>query len=395
MRGTIRKEIKKDGTKTYNYLIYIGTDENGKRKYKRKRGFTSEAECEAALAEMICNLNKGVGPTDDKISVASYLDRWMDIYAKKNVKHTTYARYSTFVKQIKEYIGPIKLAKLSPMMIQKFYNDVQDDRGISNNTVIKLHRMFHEALKQAQKWQLIYTNPADLVTTPKADAINMKFWPPEEISDYLELLKNEPLYPIILLAVHTGMREDEICGLRWEDVDLLNKVIYVRNAVQRKAGEGRLVLDCVKSKNSIRPITLSDTAVQLLKGMKKKDKELKLKTKLEPNFVFHWNDCTTIEDMNTHKMITCYRPIDPHYISEKFPETIDNIKDDDGNNLIPKIRFHDLRHTHATLLRSLGVDIKIISERLGHSDVAFTIKTYTHTNVDMQRNEMKKANEYL
>jgi integrase len=393
MRGTISKHIGADGKKTYSYLVYMGIDENGKKKYKRKRGFTTESECEAALAEVITQINKGVSVTDEKITLGAYLDKWMKVYVQNKCKHTTVKRYETFTKQIKEGIGSIKLAKLGPLTIQEFYADLQANRKISNNTLIKTHRMLHCALKQAQKWQMIHVNPTDLVTLPKADPIEMKYWDPEDISYYLELMKNEFLYSLIFLAVHTGMREAELCGLRWEDVDLINKTIFVKNQVQRENGE--LVLDILKTKNSKRIITLYDITIQFLKGMKNKDKELKLKNKLEPNFVFHWQDVSTIKDKINNKIIKCYRAIDPHYVSEQFPIILDSIKNDEENTLIPKIRFHDLRHTHATLLRKLGVDVKVISERVGHSDVAFTLKTYTHVNTEMQREEVAKAEEFL
>ncbi len=393
MRGSIRKDIGKNGKVSYNYLIYLGADEEGNKKYKRKRGFEKESECEEAMIEAISQLNKGVSVSDEKITVGTYLDKWIKTYAHSNCKHTTIKRYETFVRQIKEYIGVIKLAKLSPLTIQEFYMDLQEDRGISNNTLIKTHRMFHAALKQAQKWQLIYVNPTDLVTLPKADKIEMKYWNPEYLNDYLDLLKDSSLYEIISFAVNTGLRQAELCGLRYDDVDFINKTLHVRNQIQRLNGE--LVLDSLKTKNSNRVITLFDSDIQLLKKMKNRDKELKLTTKLEPNFIFHWSDTASIKNMDTKKEFKCYRPFDPHYISEQFPEIIKSAVDEDGEVLIPLIRFHDLRHTHATMLRKLGVDIKVISERLGHSDVAFTLKTYTHVDVNMQRNEMSKAENFL
>lgn len=393
MRGTIRKDIGKNGKITYNYLIYKGADEEGNKKYKRKRGFEKESECEDAMIEAIYQLRKGVSVSDEKITVGAYLDKWMKVYVQNNCKHTTVKRYETFVKQIKEYIGFIKLVNLSPLTIQEFYTDLQEDRGISNNTLIKTHRMLHAALKQAQKWQLIYVNPTDLVTLPKADKIEMKFWNPDRVNSYIDLLKDSPLYEIIYLAVKTGLRQAELCGLRWDDIDFINKTLHVRNNVQRFNGE--LVLDTLKTKNSNRVITLTDKNIQLLKRMKSKDRELKLKNKLEPNFVFHWADITTIKNADNKKDLKCYRPYDPHYISEQFPVILSKVVDEDGETLIPSIRFHDLRHTHATTLRKLGVDIKTICERLGHSDVAFTLKTYTHVDINMQRNEMSKVEDFL
>ena len=386
MRGTIRKEIKKDGSVTWGYLVYTGVDENNKKKYKRKRGFTSQHECEAALAAFINKLNEGTIITNEKMSLSEYMDYWLETYPKANCQPATYKRYKEFAKDIKKYLGMYKLNKLNPLLVQNFYSGLKAERNLSNNTIIKIHRMFHLSLKHAQKWQLLYVNPCDLVTPPASDSIEMKYWNPEDISSYLELLKDEFLYPIIYLAVHTGLREGELCALHWSDFDQFEKTLNVSKTLQRV--DGKLIEKIPKTKKSSRIVTLFDSTTSFLKLLKKKDipkkndkkdsdKVVKFKRDEIKNndwYIFHWDDG---------------RPIDPHYVAQHFPEVLANHEE------IPIIRFHDLRHTHATLLRKLEVNAKVISERLGHADVAFTLKTYTHVNTDMQRKEVAKAEEYL
>lgn len=368
MRGSIKKE--KNGT--YTYCVYVGTDDEGKKKYKRKRGFKKQKECEAALAEVINQIEKGTLVTNEKMSVKEYMEYWLDTYPKNHCQPSTYKRYREFSNDIIKYLGSHKLSKLNPLLVQKFYEDLKSERKLSNNTIIKIHRMFHLSLKHAQKWQLIIVNPCSLVTPPPANEIEMKYWDPEDISFYLEQLKDEFLYPAIYLAVHTGLREGELCGLLWEDVDLINKTITVKKTLQRI--NGTLERKKTKTKKSNRIVTLFDSTVQLLKTMKNHDKVLKLEKGIELKYVLHWEDG---------------RPIDPHYVAQHFPDIFARYPN------IEKIRFHDLRHTHATLLRKLDVNSKVISERLGHADVAFTLKTYTHVNTDMQRNEVSKAELYL
>lgn len=372
MRGTIRKVTHNDGTHTYDYLVYTGIGEDGKKKYKRKRGFKSKSECEVALATLISELDKGTAILDDKMNVNTFMDYWLETYPKIHCQPATYKRYKEFSSDIKKYLGHLKLVKLNPLLVQKFYSDLSTERKLSNNTIIKVHRMFHLALKHAQKWQLIYVNPCDLVTPPRADKTEMKYWDPEDISDYLTILKDEFLYPYIYLATHTGLREGELCALLWENVDIINKTISIKKTLQRV--DGVLERKKVKTVKSDRVITIYDSTAKFLKEMKSKDKSLKLEMGIELKYVFHWEDG---------------RPMDPHYIAQHFPEVFDNHPN------IPKIRFHDLRHTHATLLRKLKVDAKVISERLGHADVAFTLKTYTHVNTEMQREEVSKAENYL
>lgn len=387
MRGTIEKYTQKDGAITYGYLVYIGTDDKGKKKYKRKRGFKKQQDCEAALATYIAKINEGTAITNDKMSLSKYMDYWMETYPKVKCQPSTYKRYKEFTNDIKKYLGAYKLAKVSPLIVQKFYADLKSERKLSNNTIIKIHRMFHLALKCAQKWQLLYVNPCDLVELPPSDSIEMKYWDPEDISTYLELLKDEFLYPIIYLAVHTGLREGELCALRWTDIDLMNKTLTVSKTLQRI--DGKLQTKKPKTKKSSRTVTLFDSTVQLLKTLKNIDKAKKLEKKVDLNYVFHWGDTVLIKGLNPEDDKLEYRPIDPHYVAQHFPEALANHKE------IPPIRFHDLRHTHATLLRKLKVDARIISERLGHADVAFTLKTYTHVNTEMQREEVAKAEDYL
>lgn len=367
MKGTVRK----DGS-TWGYLVYVGTDENGKKKYKRKRGFKTKKECEAALAELITQIEKGTAIINDKMTVREYIEYWLMTYPKNHCQPSTYKRYCYFANDIIKYLGTYKLTSLNPLVVQKFYEDLKTDKNNSNNTIIKLHRMFHLALKHAQKWQLLFVNPCDLVTPPPADEIEMKYWTPDEISVYLDTLKDEFLYPAIYLAVHTGLREGELSALHWEDIDLVEKTLTVNKTMQRI--DGNLELKKPKTKKSSRVVTLFDSTAKFLKAMKNKDIAEKLKYGIELNYVLHWEDG---------------RPVDPHYIAQNFPKVLAKY------DFMPKVRFHDLRHTHATLLRKVKVDAKVISERLGHADVAFTLKTYTHVNTDMQREETSKAENYL
>lgn len=367
MKGTVRKEGS-----SWGYLVYVGTDENGKKKYKRKRGFKTKKECEAALAELITQIEKGSIVTNDKMSTKEYMEYWLETYPKNNCSPSTYKRYRFFIKDIINYIGQYKLSKLNPMIIQKFYEDLMSDREISNNTVIKTHRMLHLALKHAQQWQLINNNPCDLTNPPKSTKQEMKYWQPDEINFYLETInKSEKLYYPTFLAIHTGLRVGEICALKWTDIDFINGTMKVNKTLQRV--DGKLVLKEPKTKKSSRIVTLLNSTINFLKELKKEAMERKLKYGIELDFILCWEDG---------------RPIDPHYVSQKFPKLLEKYN-------LPKIRFHDLRHTHATLLLKLGTNPKVISERLGHSTVSFTLDTYSHVNTDMQRDEVSKAENFL
>lgn len=369
----MKGSIKKDGS-TWNYLVYIGVDENGKKKYKRKRGFKTKKECEIALAKLITELEKGTNIENDNITVKEYMDYWFPLYPEKECQPATLKRYNDFRKDINKYLGNIKLQKLNPLAIQTFYKNLSVERKLSNNTIIKIHRMLHLSLKHAQQWQMIYTNPCDLVNTPKATKQEMNYWNPDKITSYLELLKESTLYPAIFLAVHTGMRAGELCGLKWGDINLKDGFLKVERTLQRI--DGKLTEKIPKTIKSKRIITLLPSTIEFLENMKSKDnnnsKIINLKYS-KNSYVLSWEDG---------------RPMDPHYLSQKFPKLLEE-------NKIPKVRFHDLRHTHATLLLKLGTNPKVISERLGHSTVSFTLDTYSHVNIDMQKEEVSKANNFL
>lgn len=371
MKGTVRKEGS-----SWCYLVYVGTDENGKKKYKRKRGFRTKKECELALAELIVKLERGTDITNDKMDVKSYMEHWFNVYPVDNCQPATIKRYSEFINDINKYLGNIKLSKLTPLLIQNFYSCLSSERKLSNNTIIKIHRMLHLALKHAQQWQLIYLNPCDLVNIPKATKKEMKYWEPENINIHLNRLKGHCLYPATFLAVHTGLRLGELCGLKWKDIDFEKGTLTVERSLQRI--NGKLAEKQPKTTKSKRIVTLLDSTLEYLC-------EIQNKT----------TNTSKIIDLKSHKTcdkyILCWedgRPMDPHYISQKFPIALEERK-------IPKIRFHDLRHTHATLLLKLGTNPKVISERLGHSTVSFTLDTYSHVNTDMQKEEVAKVKSFL
>lgn len=311
------------------------------------------------------------------MTVSDYLDYWMETYVKQKCASNTYKRYKFSVNDIKNYLGSIKLSKLNPLLIEKFYKDILDDKEISTNTLLKTHRTLHLALKHAQQWQLIHTNYCDLVNKPKEVKRDIEFWSADKVKIYLDKMKGHKFYDITYLACHTGMRIGELCGLRWENVDLKNGLITVDEQLQRI--DSKLELSPLKTTNSKRVITLYPSTIEHLKLLQNTTKIVSLENyknekKIKNDFVFHWDDG---------------RPIDPHYISQNFKDALHycGIKD--------IITFHGTRHTHATLLLKAGTNIKVISRRLGHSTVSFTMDTYVHVDQEMQKEETIKAAKFL
>ncbi len=366
MRGHIRKRGS-----TYSIVVDIGNDENGKRKQKWYSGYKTKKEAEKALADIIAKIEKGEYFEPEKMSLATYLDYWLETYAKTNVAPSTYKRYAEFAAHVKADIGRIMLPKLKPAHIQSFYS-VLLERGLSKSTVLKVHRMLHLALKHAVNWQIIISNPTDAVTPPRPDKVEMHVWDVETANKFLHDIGDTSIYIPVLLALQTGMRAGEICGLKWEDVNLKQGTLTVKQTLQRI--NGVLTVKDTKTAKSKRTIALMDYTVQALKEHKKKQNETKLmvgQTYKDQGFVCTWDDG---------------RPYDPHYVGEKFTELVYKLN-------YPQIRFHDLRHTHATMLLQQGVNPKIVSERLGHSQVSITLDTYSHVLPNMQKEAITKLDE--
>ena len=387
MKGRVIK-VKE---KSYKYIVDVGDDpKTGKRKRKSKGGFIKERDCQKALNEVLMQLQKNNYIDENKMSLADYLDYWLGTYAKLNVAPSTYVRYKLSIKDISNYIGNIALSQLKPLHIQKLYVRLLEEKKQSKCTVLKTHRTLHLALKQAIAWQMIYSNPTDFVTAPRPDKVEMKVWTNEQAKDFLNRIGGESIHIPVAIALHTGAREGEICAIKWENIDLVNKTLVIRHSLPQKKTDGELKISTTKTRKS-RTISLGTEIVNTLKTWQTKQKENKLfygNKYIKSGYVCTWEDG---------------RLISPHYVCDRFPDLIEKVNNDyrveikkpKATDLFMKIRFHDLRHTHATILLQKGVNIKVVSERLGHSKTAIDLDTYSHVLPNMQREAAQKIDEAL
>lgn len=368
MRGHVRKH----GT-GWQYTIELEPDPTtGKRRQKSKGGFNTKKECEKAMNQLIVELEKGNYFEASSITLKEYLIYWMDNYASTNVAPSTLKRYKISISDINSYLGGTLLSKLKPINIQNLYTKLLEEKQQSKSTILKTHRTLSIALKHAVNWQLINSNPCNNVQPPRPDKIDMKVWDVKAANKFLVTIKNDVIYLPVLIALQTGLREGELCALKWENVDLTSKTLSVKYTLQ-KINE-KLSLKEPKTKKSKRTIALMDSTINILKEYKKQQALYKLTLGEEyynENYVCAWNDG---------------RPFDPLYLSKKFPKLIEKYN-------FPYIRFHDLRHTHATMLLQQGVNPKIVSERLGHSTISITLDTYSHVLPNMQKEAAEKLNE--
>ncbi|WP_185222794.1 tyrosine-type recombinase/integrase [Parageobacillus thermoglucosidasius] len=257
------------------------------------------------------------------------------------------------------------LSSITTEDIDSFYN-LKLDEGYSTNYIRKMHQLLHQAFDQAVKWKKISYNPATQADPPSIKKEEMKIWSLNEIHKFLNECKNERNYITFLLAIYTGMRRGEILGLKWSDIDFDKKVIHVNRSLAYVPNKG-YILTTLKTKNSKRQIPISDNVVKELLIHKAKQEEWKKRL----GKAYEDNDLVICTEMGTMQ--------DPRNILRVMRRLC-------KSSGVTAIRFHDIRHTHASILISSGVDIVKVSARLGHANPKITLEIYAHLLPNIQDN---------
>ncbi|MGG3041794.1 tyrosine-type recombinase/integrase [Bacillus anthracis] len=359
------RTVKKDqNTKKWYFILTHGKKEDGKPRQFKKRGFKTKQEAHKVMLELEQSLTLGTYIQPNKILYKEYLlERFLEDKMTK-VKKQTLNTYRWIVeKHIIPEIGDVGLTKLSPMIIQGLYNKLTKEKALSDENIQKVHTLINDSLKKAERWGLIARNPAALVDRPKAVKKEITVWDVAEVRQFLKCAKKSGRYYIaFLLALTTGMRQGEILGLRWKDVDFENGCVRI---TQTLSSDGKDLLPYTKTKSGSRTIDLPEKTV----------------TALKKHWLFIRGEKEEAKGYKDLDLVVCTglgTPTHKSNIRRVFKSIIKQAE-------IPKIRFHDMRHTHATLLLLQGVNPKIVSERLGHADVRITLDTYSHLLPSMQR----------
>ncbi|NFN05141.1 site-specific integrase [Clostridium botulinum] len=359
----------------YNWKATVSLGyENGKQLKTRKQGFKTKKEAEKWVTEALSKKNKGyIAATESNISLKDYINKWFNDYKSKHIGINTRTNYKSRIDtHIIPKLGSYKLNKITNAIIQDFYNSLIGE-GLKPSSVKKIMEILNGVFKYAQKSKLIYTIPTDIEKQPM-NKPKIEFWNKKEIDFYLNEIKNTYLYTPILIEIFTGLRVGELCGLRWGNINLDNGYLTVKNQVIYDRESKVLVFsEILKTHTSYREISLPNILIDHLKAIKGDSDS--------NNFVILSREglmCNPRNlSMNFTKSISKYRkPIEE--ISQKVAK----------NNYmqLKQITFHGLRHTHATLLILNGENIKVVSDRLGHKDIATTLNTYTHIMEDMKNN---------
>jgi integrase len=367
--GDVFPRKNKAGKITSYRGAYFGPD--GKRRYVS--GKTKE-EARRALREARANADQGLAFDADNLRVGEYLDRWLSDSVRDTVKATTFERYEQITRlHLKPALGRVKLKALTPAHVRTLYRE-KLEAGSSARTVRYIHTTLHKALKQAVMDGLIPRNVTEAVKPPQLTREEMHPLTPEQAKLLLQTAHEigNRLEALYVLAIHTGLRQGELLGLKWDDVDLEDGSLQVRRTLTiTKSGP---VFTAPKTTSSRRSVKLTSNATEALKShLKRQLAEIDRVGSL-------WSENGLIFASETGE------PLDRRAVTKlKFKPLLKQAG-------LPEIRFHDLRHTCATLLLTRNVNPKIVSEMLGHSSIAITLDTYSHVLPNM-RNQAAAAME--
>lgn len=366
MKGHLRKR----GDRSWAVVLELGRGADGKRRQKWHTVHGTRKHAERELTRLVNDLNTGGYVEPSTMLVRDYLELWLG-RVEPQVAAKTFERYGDIVRgHLVPSLGQHLLSKLQPVHIQQSYADaLRDGRkngkgGLSTQTVLHHHRVLRKALHQAVRLQLLARNPADAVDPPRPARREMMALDEAQTGALLQLAEGTPLHLPVLLAVTTGMRRGEVLALRWEDMDLERGVARVRRSLQQT--RDGLSFKEPKTAKSRRQVDLPSIAVDALRA--RRVEQAKHRLRLGPAYDDGGLICSLADGA----------PVRPNSVTSTFKALARRAG-------VPALRFHDLRHGHATHLLRHSVHPKIVSERLGHSTIGITLDTYSHMLPGTQR----------
>ena len=347
--------------------------ETEERRRAIKGGFRTRKAAQAAMAKVMVAVEEKNYIVPARLTVREFLIReWLPA-AKGTIRPTTYRSYVQHVEcHIMPHIGSMRLEKVTGATLNALYAKLalegkRDGKsGLSPASVHHVHACAHRAFKDAVRWNRLLRNPADVADPPQVKGTGnreMKTWEAGQLKGFLEVTHDDPLNSLWHVLAMTGMRRGEGLGLRWEDVDFEAGRLAVRRSLVPLAGT--VIVSEPKTARGRRSIAIDPETVAVLKAQaaqQLRDQQEWGEAWSDSGYVF------TRPDGSPHH---------PEVISRSFRQAVQQ-------SMLPRIRLHDLRHTHATLALRAGVHPKVVSERLGHATVAITLDIYSHAIPAMQ-----------
>ena len=352
------------GNRTYRlcWELPIGQDGRRRRETRTYHGTWQEAQSEWARRKR--DIDAGQATEPSRMTLAELARKWLSDVAGLKCEDTTLESYRFQIERhIIPDLGAMRISKVRPQDLQTYYakllreGRIDGKGGLGPRSVSYIHSLLREILGQAVRWGTIPTNPADFADPPEQRKKEPRFWTPEQAARFVDVLTGERLAALWVLAILTGLREGELIGLRWEDVDLETGTLSVRQS--RKRLKGPPTFGPPKSERSRRTMSLAQEAVSSLRQHRAHQNTARLA--LGPE----WED---------HGLIFCTRHGKP-LLASNLLKMQHRLCEKAG---VPYIPIHGMRHTNGTALLASGVDLKTVQARLGHQSASFTMQEYVH-----------------
>ena len=370
-RGNI--EQRGENTWRIRYDLPLGPD--GKRRQARVTFHGTRREAERELTRLLREKDLGLSLEPSRLTLGQLLEKWLE-YAKPNLAAQTWERYALIIeKHLVPALGVVLLTRLSPLQIQAYYAEAAKTtrpgwkKPIATRTILHHHRLLRQVLQQAVKWRLLSVNPADAVDAPRPPRREMQILTPEQAVILLAKARGYTLFVPIALSLYAGLRKGEVFGLQWHDVNLDDAVLHIRRTIIYPAGGPAFKEP--KTARGRRTIAMPSALVEIMREHRK-TQQAHIERMGES---YH-------RDLN----LVCAQA-DGRAVANNIKRNFDNILSRAG---LPQIRFHDLRHTHASAHLLGGVSPKVVSEILGHSAIGITLETYSHVLPQLQRDAQSR-----
>ena len=364
-RGSV---FRKDGAWAYRVDAGFHAD-TGKRRQLLRQGFATKRAAEQALAEAVGASTRGMAVSRSTIKLDDYLDEWFAT-ARQSLRPTTARGYAQSIGRLSKALGNYQLQSLTPMQVQRCYTELLESGGhegkpLAPKTVRHAHVVLRKALADAERMGLVSRNAAASARPPAGEHAEMTTWSSEDLRDFLAAVEGHPYEIGFRLLAATGLRRGEVLGMRWRDVDFDLGQIAVANTITEIGAE--TVMGPPKTARSRRNVYLDRRTVAALREHRQRQREQRIAAGPAWDADHDW--------VLTDELGGFVRPQSMSYEWRKLIERLD----------LPRIRLHDLRHTHATLALKAGVHPKVVSERLGHATVGITLDLYSHVVPSLAR----------
>ncbi len=357
--------IEKRGKLSWSVVIDLGRNpETGRRRQLWRSVKGTRREAETLLVRLLHERDSGIEPLPERLSVADYLRRWLEGYARPAVAPKTLRSYEQIIRlHLVPRLGAIRLSQLRPLHIETAYSGIRA-AGLAPRTVLYCHRVLSQALERAVRWQLLARNPARAVEAPRFPRTEVRALDADGVRRVLDVAERTPLGALVHVAVMTGLRQGELLGLCWSDVDLERGVAHVRQVCQWLSGIGFFFRE-PKTHRSARPVALTPSTVARFH----RHRRAQLESRLALGSAYRDGGLVFTTGIGT--------PIEPSNLRRVWLRIV-------AAAGVGPLRFHDLRHSHASLLLREGIHPKVVSERLGHATVGITLDTYSHVLPGLQ-----------